>query len=222
MTKTAPMTAFQSNSEDETIALAEALAKRLRGGDVLALNGPLGSGKTCFVRGLVRGLQLDEQAVSSPTFLICQEYQAQTDHADSVSLAHLDAYRLRDPDDLDSIGWDELLADARMIIAVEWADRIEADLPERYFRLEFEHITPAQRSITIESVGFDAQWIADLQPVRQHGQDSPCPICSTSVNAQADSFPFCSQRCRMVDLGKWFSGSRVITRPLREDDFEQM
>ena len=65
---------YHSESEIQTMELAASVARILQAGDLVALDGPLGSGKTCFVRGLVRGLGLDQSSVSSPTFVICQEY----------------------------------------------------------------------------------------------------------------------------------------------------
>ncbi len=130
---------FQSTSEQQTLDLAAALAQRLIPGDIIGLEGPLGSGKTCFVRGLARGLGIDPAQVSSPTFVIVHEYEAR--------LYHLDAYRLQGgtPEELESIGWTELLlAAARRdgesggaakaggaVIAIEWPSRIGLALPDK-------------------------------------------------------------------------------------------
>src|SRR4029079_6167387 len=95
-----------TTSESQTLDLASQLAANLHSGDVVTLEGPLGAGKTCFVRGLARGLGLDPSSGASPTFISCREYS----NGSALRLAHIDAYRLRGPDDLDAIGWDELLA----------------------------------------------------------------------------------------------------------------
>lgn len=197
--------------------IAEAIAKELRAGDVIALIGELGAGKTRFVRGLARGLGLNEKNVSSPTFVISHEYSSANDeHA--VTLVHIDAYRLHGPSDLESIGWEELLERPNTIIAVEWAGRIESALPENHVRVELEHAGDDLRRITIEDRG-DA--IGRFEKLKKFGETvttQECPICARPVASGDDTFPFCSQRCRMVDLGRWFSGSRMISRPIEESD----
>ena len=113
-----------SPSEDETLRLAAALGEQLRGGELISLEGQLGSGKTCFVRGLAAGLGLDATEVCSPSFIICREY------SDSrLKLVHVDAFRLKGPHDLDAIGWDELLESDDHVIVVEWPSRIREALP---------------------------------------------------------------------------------------------
>lgn len=217
----AVMVEYVTQSEGDTIALAASMAAALRSGDVLALNGPLGSGKTRFVRGLVRGLGLDERSVSSPTFLICHEYRPATTAGEQrLGIIHIDAYRLRGVEELDTIGWDEFLQRDDVVIAVEWADCVDSELPDNRISIEFEHIGETQRRITIHDRSNDDDRFNGLEAVLQR-DTKPCPICSTPVHEDAETLPFCSARCRMVDLGNWFSGSRVISRPLREDDFDQ-
>lgn len=103
-----------SHSEAQTAAVARALAASLRVGDVVLLTGPLGAGKTAFVRGLAEGLGCDPGQVSSPTFTIVQEY------AGSTTLEHVDLYRLT-PAEADDLGLDDLLENA--VVAIEWPDR---------------------------------------------------------------------------------------------------
>ncbi len=114
-----------STSEAETERIAAALAGGLQAGTVVALHGDLGAGKTRFVRGLAIGLGHDPDLVSSPTFVIEHRYQA----AGAVPLVHIDAYRIANSDDLQTIGWDELVAAREAIMAVEWAERISSELP---------------------------------------------------------------------------------------------
>ena len=113
-----------TKTEAETEAAGAALAERLSAGSVVALYGDLGAGKTCFVRGLARGLGIDAR-VSSPTFTIVNEYRA-----GARELFHFDMYRLANADELFDIGWEDYLRrDA--ICAVEWsenmADAFEGD-----------------------------------------------------------------------------------------------
>ena len=137
-----------TRSEAETVALATRLAGGLVAGDVVCLEGPLGSGKTCFVRGLAAGLGLDPMAVNSPTFVIWQRYeQVQT----SLSLVHLDAFRLGGPDDLDSVGWEELLDTPNTVIAVEWPSRITAALPPRRINVVMTHVGESTRRIAVDT-----------------------------------------------------------------------
>ena len=136
---------LSSHGEQETLALAARLARRLRGGEVICLEGPLGSGKTCFVRGLATGLGLDASAVCSPSFVICRQY---TDAA-PLGLFHVDAFRLTGPQDLDAIGWEELLGATDSVVAVEWPSRIEAALPKHRIDIVMEHTGPHSRLITL-------------------------------------------------------------------------
>lgn len=103
---------FLSHSTQETEAIGEELAQKLRGGDVLAFTGSLGMGKTAFTRGLARGLGCRGR-VTSPTFTIVNEYEGRT------PLFHFDMYRLGSSDELFDIGWDDYLARGG-VCAVEW------------------------------------------------------------------------------------------------------
>ena len=134
-----------SNSEAETLELAAALARRLSGGEVICLDGPLGSGKTCFVRGLAAGLGLTPADVCSPTFVIWRQYD---DHG-PLKLVHIDAFRLGGPHDLESIGFDELLAADDNVVAIEWPGRIHQALPTPRIELAFEHAGDTARRLTL-------------------------------------------------------------------------
>jgi len=101
-----------------------------RAGDVLALDGDLGAGKTQLVRGIAEGLGLDPRQVSSPTFVIVSIYEKPLPGRvfPAALLAHADAYRLSGPDDLDSVGWDAVVNAGDCVVCVEWATRIAAAL----------------------------------------------------------------------------------------------
>lgn len=201
---------IQTDSEQQTMALASSLARRLQGGDVVTLDGPLGSGKTCFVRGMAIGLGIDPGEVSSPTFVIRHEYAAPS----GPSLTHLDAYRIHDPDELESIGWEELLQSSSTIIAIEWAGRITSALPAGTINVTFAHLGLTSRDLTLRTSGEKAdriEHLVDESPTR-------CRICGTIIAPEDLLFPFCSTRCRMVDLGQWFTGTYRVERPIEEDD----
>ena len=108
-------------SDLETEAIAEELAAILKPGDIVALYGPLGSGKTCFVRGLARGLHLS-QPVKSPSFSLINEYSGET------PLYHIDFYRLENAAEISDLGWTDYLS-AGGIVAIEWAERVRNLLP---------------------------------------------------------------------------------------------
>lgn len=112
-----------TSSETETGIIAARLAEHLRPGDVVALRGTLGAGKSVFARALIRTLCNDLQLeVPSPTFTLAQTYEA-----DLGTVWHFDLYRLLDADDVFEVGWEE--ARAGGIVLVEWPERIEALLP---------------------------------------------------------------------------------------------
>ena len=108
------MTVRITESEADTIAAGRELGERLAPGAVVLLEGPLGAGKTAFVRGLAEGLGCDGGEVSSPTFTIVQEYRGR------VTLQHVDLYRLG-PAEVDDLALEDLMTGA--VFAVEWPDR---------------------------------------------------------------------------------------------------
>ncbi|UCG63106.1 MAG: tRNA (adenosine(37)-N6)-threonylcarbamoyltransferase complex ATPase subunit type 1 TsaE [Candidatus Zixiibacteriota bacterium] len=134
-----------SHSEDETLALAGKLASLFRGGDVLVLCGPLGSGKTVFVRGLTVALGLDESLVNSPSFTLVNEYLGER------PVYHFDLYRLGDTSELKEIGWDDYL-ERDGIVVVEWGEKAGDYLPSRYYKIDFAIADESDREI---SIGFE-------------------------------------------------------------------
>ena len=114
---------YISNSPQETEALGERLAARLRPGDVIAYTGDLGAGKTAFTRGLARGLGVIDR-VTSPTFTIVNEYEG-----GRLPLFHFDLYRMDSPEELFDIGWEDYLARGG-VCAVEWSEHAEGAFEE--------------------------------------------------------------------------------------------
>ena len=136
---------FISHSEAETEALGEKLARSLpEHGVVIAMYGELGAGKTAFVRGLARGLEVDG-AVTSPTFTIVNELYGKRD------LFHFDMYRLNSADDLFDIGWEDYLSRGG-VCAVEWSENVMDALPEDTVWVRIAREGDTGRSITIEGV----------------------------------------------------------------------
>lgn len=134
-----------TESPDETIELGEGLAAELSGGDVVTIDGPLGSGKTILVRGLVRGLGGDETLVGSPTFGLAHEYPLGED----LRLVHVDCYRLAGPGDLEGIGWDGFAGAGDAITVVEWAGRVQAALPAHRIHIAAGHCGDSSRAFEI-------------------------------------------------------------------------
>lgn len=127
-----------THNETETMALGEALGRTLRAGDVMALVGELGAGKTRFVRGVAQGLGVDPRQVNSPTYVIVNEYERADSASDAPPLVHIDAYRLSSDDDLRLLGLDDFTnSDAVMVI--EWADRIAGAIPAGALWISIEH-----------------------------------------------------------------------------------
>jgi len=192
----------KSHSEEHTERIAVAVARCLRPRDVLALKGPLGSGKTCFVRGLIRGLGGDPREVSSPTFVIAQEYSIGSD----LAVIHIDAYRVSRSDELESIGWDETLEREDVIFAIEWPENLHDSLPPlRSIRVDFEHAGPTDRTIRLHVPAHMDERFRPLVP-----KSRACPMCGKIATSDDPHFPFCSQRCRWADLGEWFDEERRI------------
>jgi tRNA threonylcarbamoyladenosine biosynthesis protein TsaE len=119
------------------------MAQMLAPGAVIALEGELGAGKTQFVRGLVKGLGGSGQQVTSPTFVLLNVYETP-----KMSVYHLDAYRTAGADDLEAVGFLELL-DQKGLVVVEWASRIADLLPAETIRVQLAATGPRRRQIEI-------------------------------------------------------------------------
>ncbi|MAB83614.1 MAG: tRNA (adenosine(37)-N6)-threonylcarbamoyltransferase complex ATPase subunit type 1 TsaE [Phycisphaerae bacterium] len=131
-------------SEGETLDLGRRMAGMLQGGDVLCVDGELGAGKTCFVRGIATGLGISELEVSSPTFSI-----AHVHGYPGGTLYHIDAYRLSGVEELETIGWDEMVADDRGVVVCEWAERIADAMPAQRIEVELHHRSPSERGVVL-------------------------------------------------------------------------
>jgi tRNA threonylcarbamoyladenosine biosynthesis protein TsaE len=125
------------HSEKEMQALAARFAKKLRGGEVLALVGELGAGKTTFTKGLAKALGV-RAVVQSPTFLLMKCYPVKKS-APFDSLCHVDAYRIKSERELITIGLGELLGDPHVVTVIEWADRVKKLLPKTAVHIVFAH-----------------------------------------------------------------------------------
>jgi tRNA threonylcarbamoyladenosine biosynthesis protein TsaE len=137
---------YFTQNEGETEALGMRVASALpEGGAVVALYGELGAGKTAFVRGLARGLGVEE-AVVSPTFTIVNEYPGRRE------LFHFDMYRLGNADELFDIGWEDYLA-REGVCAVEWSENVPEAFDGSEIRVTIEKTSDTARKITVEGLG---------------------------------------------------------------------
>jgi tRNA threonylcarbamoyladenosine biosynthesis protein TsaE len=134
-----------SHAETQTIELGRKLAASFKPGDVVVLEGPLGAGKTVFVRGLVAGRGLDSAVVNSPSFTIVNEYPGEQ------PLFHFDLYRVNDPIELFEIGFDDYLSRDGLVV-IEWGEKAGYLLPERYFLVTFRILSDQDREVHISLV----------------------------------------------------------------------
>lgn len=138
---------FNTNSEQETIMVAQEFAATLRPHDIVLLNGDLGLGKSVFSRGIIRALMNNKNIdVPSPTFTLVQTYD--TPQGD---LYHFDLYRLKTPEELYEIGWEDALHSG--IILVEWPERLGFLKPKHYIQIDIKLGTSSDsRFITIQRI----------------------------------------------------------------------
>ena len=135
-----------SSSPEETEAIGERLASRLKPGAVIALRGGLAAGKTCFVKGIARGLGITE-TVTSPTYTIITEHTARLG-GQTIPLYHIDAYRLNSDDDFLSTGAGELIG-GQGITVIEWSERVPGSIPHNAITVEIEITGPFERKLVI-------------------------------------------------------------------------
>ena len=135
----------RSSSVEDTRAIAAELATALRPGDVIALSGDLGAGKTSFVQGAASALGVQER-VTSPTFILMREYKG------TVPVVHLDVYRLSNLQELTDLGYEEFLAPTS-IVFIEWGDAIGPLLPNEYLEVELHGYTDDGRTIDLHAHG---------------------------------------------------------------------
>lgn len=185
-------------SLDDTGALAGALARVLRAGDVVLLSGELGAGKTTLVREIATAMGVPPVAVSSPTFTVVHEHHPPA----GPFIVHADAYRLRgdDEEELLRLGWDRVLA-GEAVALIEWGERIASLIDRPLARLTLAHAGPTQRSVTLDAPD---DWTA--RPGWR------------ALRALATGSVFDSDRDQWADLHRWMSGAYRLSRPMDNAD----
>ena len=140
-----------SASPDQTHQFGRDLATRLGPGDCVALTGELGSGKTRFVQGVCEGLRVAD-AVTSPTFVIVNEYAGASSDGTPLPVYHFDLYRLGSPEELYAIGCDDLFYGAGVCL-IEWADLGGDLIPPHAIDVRFDHAGETMRKLAITHTG---------------------------------------------------------------------
>ena len=139
-----------TRTPDETQKLGKTIGSWIKHPLVIGLSGDLGSGKTAFVQGLAKGLEVpDQYYITSPTFTLINEYPGR------LPLFHIDLYRLDGISDLEDIGLAELLC-GQTVIAIEWAEKMSDDLPAEHLTMSFEITDNDYRRISLNAYGHNA------------------------------------------------------------------
>jgi len=220
-------TSRTSTSPDYTASLAAGVASILRAGDILRLEGDLGAGKTTFVRGLALALGVPTGLVSSPTFVLVNEYPLKAERAGIRLLIHVDAYRLNSSEDLDALGWDRYVtpegtAQPDCAILIEWPARIADALASGALpaTVRFTNLGDLSRQIDLDlPASFAARpGVAELverEPIR-------CPVTGVWVEPTRPTYPFAGEKEKLADLNRWFTGAYSIGRRATDADFEEL
>ncbi len=137
---------FISRSPDQTRRMGTRLGELIKPGDVFALSGDLGAGKTTFVQGIAQGWGSID-SVSSPTFVLVNVYR----RPDGNQLFHMDAYRIQSALEAEDLDIDEMLSSGALI--VEWPERIQSALPSEYLSVELSWVADEQRSMVFIPTG---------------------------------------------------------------------
>jgi tRNA threonylcarbamoyladenosine biosynthesis protein TsaE len=140
--------AIMSHSVAETINLGKQISKHLQGGEVIALTGNLGAGKTHMIKGIATGLGIDPNDVNSPTFTLINEYEGR------LPLQHIDAYRFDNPNQLSVLGFDEIATPPNVVI-VEWANIVHELLKDfNPIEITITHTGETTRQIILNNMPF--------------------------------------------------------------------
>ena len=137
---------WETTSAAATHALGKSIGRSCEGGEVIALIGQLGTGKTCLVRGVAVGLGVSQESVASPTFALIHEYRGR------VPVCHVDLYRLEKHEAEHGLGLEEY-TEPPSVTLIEWADKAPAVLPRNHLKIVLEHLGGDRRCIALHAQG---------------------------------------------------------------------
>ncbi len=147
MTRVTPRESFVSRSEEETVQLGQTLAEKLAPGDVVALRGAIGAGKTTLIRGICAAYGI--ATASSPTFIIMNEHHGLR-NGHPLIVRHFDFYRVQEERDLAELGIDDFLNDENAISLIEWSEHVAAHLPGSHWTIQIDVDSNDHRRFDIE------------------------------------------------------------------------
>lgn len=135
---------FISHNVSETQKFAESFAKNLNGGETILLCGELGAGKTHFVKGLARALEIDD-VITSPTFALHNAYCGK-----KLTLNHFDFYRIESSEEVEMLGLNEFFGEKGSVCAIEWSENIVDLLPKNCITVTIRKLSDSEREIVVE------------------------------------------------------------------------
>ncbi|MCP4172523.1 MAG: tRNA (adenosine(37)-N6)-threonylcarbamoyltransferase complex ATPase subunit type 1 TsaE, partial [Fuerstiella sp.] len=139
---------FQSQSEDETLHLGQQIGRLLSSGLTIAMDGQLGSGKTQLARAICLGLEIHDELVNSPTFVLMQSYPG-----GRLPVCHFDTYQLGDMDEFLAIGAEDYLNDENIVCLIEWAELVQPVLPKDHLSIRILQTGEESREFQVSSGG---------------------------------------------------------------------
>ena len=151
-------------SATATEELGYAIGSYCIGGEIIALRGDLGAGKTVMVRGVASAVGVDSTLVTSPTFTLIHEYEGR------LRVIHADLYRIETRHELAQIGLQEYL-DSSSLTVIEWAERMKDSLPPDYLDIALEHQHPTVRKVTMKATGLRSRGLVQ-QALRYYAPQS--------------------------------------------------
>ncbi|MBU0975503.1 MAG: tRNA (adenosine(37)-N6)-threonylcarbamoyltransferase complex ATPase subunit type 1 TsaE [Patescibacteria group bacterium] len=136
------------DSLGKTSELAEKIAAKVKGGEVICLIGDLGVGKTYFVKFFAQALGIESEDVISPTFVYWRKHKGK-----DFKLNHFDFYRIESDEEVEDIGIEEALEEGNAVIVIEWADRIEKLLPKDRLEIHITYLGETERGLRLKAFG---------------------------------------------------------------------
>ena len=149
------MIRIKSDSRGETLKIGRLLGRALRQGDIVCLSGELGAGKTVFTKGIATGMGISQDAIVSPTFILIRQH-----HQGRIPLYHFDLYRLKDPQDILLLGYEEYFYGGGVTV-VEWPDRLKYLIPEKYLEVKITVRGKIQRLFEFKPAGRHYETLAE-------------------------------------------------------------